>query len=205
MFCNANKLLLHTTKLQTHTAKNFKHFKDSQNWTQKQQGLLVTLNRQREGGLNLTLHTTKAERVKSPWISTRNSTESSSEIQLYVPECDGSADWRTKVLTLSSDWMSIPEFEKSCVPSLYQPTWAVGSESVQCSTTGQPASTDLTFSASGSAENPTGGATDMFKCVLRSVWLHYGYAKAVQPYQCKKTDQDSSSNIKQVLYHKRRK
>lgn len=88
---------------------------------------------------------------------------SSCVMHLYTPEWDTSADRTTNVLVLSSERISNPEFEMSCISSLYQQTCASGSDTTHWSTMGQPAFIDLFLIASGIAENFTGGATDMFK------------------------------------------
>lgn len=65
------------------------------------------------------------------------------------------------------DWKSSPLCGRSLTPSLYQETWASGSESSHCSAIGEPASMDLFLSSSGRMENLTGGAI----CVLVQHYL----------------------------------
>lgn len=87
--------------------------------------------------------------------------------QLYMPESANSADSICNVLKLSCAWNASPDFTQSRIPSLCQRTWAAGSDTLQCSVTGPPASLNTLLSASGTAENLSGGATDILNFVLR--------------------------------------
>lgn len=89
--------------------------------------------------------------------------ESSCVVHLYKPEWYSSADCITNVLVLPTEWISNPEFAMSCSSSLYQQTWASGSDTTHWSTIGHPASINLVLMSSGIDENFIGGAIDIFR------------------------------------------
>lgn len=92
----------------------------------------------------------------SPFTSTQKSLKSESSVLIaYTSEHDVAASM-TSFSLLRSEWIFIPEFGKSFISSSYQLVWFAGSEMSHCSLIGQPASTDLFPSASGTAENQTG-------------------------------------------------
>lgn len=95
----------------------------------------------------------------SPFTSTQKSliSESSpSVLQLYAPEYEDVADFILSVLILPSESMFIPDFGKSFIPSSCEQVWFAGFELSHCSLVRLPASADLFFSASGTAENQIG-------------------------------------------------
>lgn len=87
--------------------------------------------------------------------------ESPFVLQQYWPEWNSSAEWIVTFLAKPSVRISNPVCERSLDPSLYHCTWADGSESSQFKIIGWPLWIVLFLSASGSAENLTGGAKNI--------------------------------------------
>lgn len=102
---------------------------------------------------------------ESPCTSTANCMSSSFDSQRYMPVWARSADGTTRLLKFPSDWRSTPFWGRIFVPSLYQLTCPVESDSSHCREMGQPAMTVFFWSASDKAENFRGGATGLnVKC-----------------------------------------
>lgn len=95
---------------------------------------------------------------KSPFTSTANWMSSSFDSHRYMPVWACFADGTTRLRKVPSDCRSTPFCGSTSVPSLYQLTCPLESDSSHCRVIGEPAVTVFFWSASEKAENLTSGA-----------------------------------------------